>query len=530
MPDWTLIFPILFPPLAALAWAAVKNRFSDEVKPRLGIGFAGIEILLVLLNLSPTPRYVVFSSWDLSGFTLALQLDGVRILLLLLMVVPLLAERLIAPPQSPLGLAEGLILSAAMIMTMSLSLQGVYVAWVIMDLVVLGWRIHNRSEEHIALQAFALSQLAGIMLVGGDLLSGTTQSSVGAFFLAVAFWARLGLFPFHWVLPQSESATGHLWIMRAVPMIAGASLWLQWWTMHLDAPTPWIGVMAALACLAAATWAWRAVTNAGVVGAAIAQSITCVPLAIAYGEAAGTALGLWITLSTLFALALFDLGQQWPRSASRLALGLIRFAAICSLAQVPLTPGFLGRWGLETALWERGEWLILLIIPVTTFLILLRLFTLEEDEPTAGTADPQRAILAGAALLGISFLFLSLAALPVAAALAPNMGESSDAAINRVIRTNDLGGVLAGFLLLFAPIPFAFVIRPLVRQIDSQETSVPSLLGRTFDLNWFGAILAGVGYEMGRTARNLSAILEENPIVWILFIALWIAIFVLIPR
>jgi hypothetical protein len=39
-----------------------------------------------------------------------------------------------------------------------------------------------------------------------------------------------------------------------------------------------------------------------------------------------------------------------------------------------------------------------------------------------------------------------------------------------------------------------------------------------------------MGYRTGAMVRNVQTIAEENPTVWLLFIALWIAIFIAMAR
>jgi hypothetical protein len=133
-------------------------------------------------------------------------------------------------------------------------------------------------------------------------------------------------------------------------------------------------------------------------------------------------------------------------------------------------------------------------------------------------------------ILTLVWVALSFAPMLIAHALAPGVGNSAQGVMLRVIWTNDLVGVVIGFAATLLPFVLSIFLRGIARRFHPQPLSTVPRAARLFDLDWLETAFAGIGYEMGAAARNLSALAEENPTVWILLVALWIAIFVLLPR
>jgi hypothetical protein len=489
--------------------------------------FLVTEIFAVLANIAPTPRLVVLSNWEPASYSIAFQIDGVAILLLLSMFVPLLALWLVAPARTPFDLFPIFVLTAAITLIASVGLTTVYFAWTFLDLAIFVWRLARHIERETALQAFVVSQLAALALFAGSLFIGTAHSNEGILLIALAFWARLALFPFHWLLPTRGVDPRDLWIARGVPLLAASSLWLRWWTLRVDAPREWIAVLAALALGTAVIGVWHEEQPSRMIGVSVFHAIALVPLAIAFGGDAALAFALWLILGTAFAIVLFEMAQRWHAENRNRWGGVIWFAGLFSLAGLPLSPAFLGRVGLYVSLWESGEWLLLLVFGAATTLILAPLWNLGSALESAEPRNPTRVEHAGLAVMSLAFAALSLAPMLIAHALAPSVGDSAEAATLHVIWTNNAVGVAIGFGMLIAPIVLSFFLRGAARNFHPRAGSLPN---RMISLHWLERALTSAGYEMGAAARNISVIAEANPTVWILLVTLWIAIFVLVPR
>ena len=526
MPDWILLLPILFPLAGALVFTLVAPRVSARVRLALPLLFLIIEIIAVLVNIAPGLHTLVFSDWSPATWSIAFQLDGVTFLLLLTLFVPLAAIWLVAPPRAPFGLLPTLVLTGAILLATSANPITVYAAWVVLDVAILAWRLVYDIEKEDTLRTFAVSQSAALALLAGALVLGTDRAANGALLIALAFWARLALFPFQWSLPTRGTDAQDLWFARGVPLIAASNLWLRWSTLHVDAPVTLIGTLFSVGIIAATIWMWREEqpTRAVVVG--VSHAIAFVPFAIVFGGDAGQALALWLVLSAVVALALFEIAQRWRAENRNRYPRLIWFAGILSLAGLPLTPGFLGRAGLYVSLWEAGQWLVLLIAGVTTLLLLVPLWNLGFDLQGAENRKATRMENAGLVLMTLAGAALALAPMLIAHALGPEVGNSAERALDRSIRTNDALGVAIGFAMLILPVIGSYFLRIPARHFHPRPGSLLLRVAHVIDLEWLARALTVIGYRIGAWARGASTIAEENPTVWILLAGLWVAIFI----
>jgi len=530
MPDWILLLPILFPLFGAFVLAPIAPRIHARVRVGLPIVFLGTEIVAILVNIVPGTHRLTLSSWDFGFFSIALQVDGIALLLLLTMIVPLVALRLIAPQHSFFDATSLLVLAAAMLLTSAGNLVTIYIAWACLDLALFLWRIARNIEPGTAPRGLLTGQLAGLILLAGAILLATGQPAFGAALIALAFWTRLGLFPFHYLLPTRGADPYDLWFARGIPLIAAANLWLHWSALRADLPFVLIGVLAAVAGVVAVIWIWREETPARAAIVAVSCALALIPLAITFGGSASVALALWLTLTIAIALALFEIALRWRAENRNRWQRLIWFAALLSLAGIPLTPAFLGRVGLYVALWETGNALLLLIAGAATLVLLMPLWNFGLALKGSELREPTRVEYAGLVVISLAGAALAFLPLLIAHALAPDVGASAERALDLVVRTNDALGVAIGVVTLVIPIVGSFFARTLVRDLRPSSTAFVVRVARLIDLEWLERILTAIGFQMGSVARNLSTIAEENPTVWILFAALWIAIFIVIAR
>ena len=534
MPDWILLVPILFPLIGALGLSFIVSLGSSRARSWLTIIFLALEIIVVLVNIAPGSHALVLSAWTPASFSIAFQIDGVTLLLLLTMFIPLVAIWLAAPPlpptsgsqRVPYGVLPILVLTGALLVAAAGNAITVYVAWAVLDVAIFSWRVAYDIEKESALRTFAVSQTAALALFAGALMLGSERSADGAALIALAFWARLALFPFQWTLPTHGTDTRDLWFARGMPLIAAADLWIRWSTLNVDAPMALIGTLAAAAIIAASIWIWREEQPNRAVVVSASHALALVPLAIAFGGDAAPAFALWLTFSAVTAIALFELAQRWRAENRNRYPRLIWFAGIISLAGLPLTPAFLGRVGLYISLWETGQWLLLLVAGLTTALVLAPLWNLGFDLKGAENREPTRAEYVGLVLITLIFIVLALAPTFIAHALAPGMGDAAEHALDRVIRTSDTLGIIIGFTLLILPIIGSYWLRVPARHFHPRAGALLLRAGRLFDLEWLEHIVTGTGYRMGALARSTSTIAEENPTVWILLAGLWVAIFI----
>ena len=527
MPDWILLLPIGCPLIAALILTPLASHLTITLRQWIALGFLAIEIALALLNIAPGAHRLNISNWGLASFTLALQMDGITQLLLLTMFVPLAALWLVAPPHQPFDFFPILVLTAAMLLAAADSFAAALIAWTLLDLALFIWRIARDIERATALRSLATGLFAGMIFFAGAILL-TTRPTDGATLIGLALWARLGLFPFHPLLPSRGADEFDLWFARGIPSIAAANLWLHWSAFHVPTPYTLIGILTGASLVIAAIWIWRATNATHAVGVGAAYAFTFVPLSIAFGGDAGVALALWQTLAIAFAIALFEIAQRWRAENRNYYPRLVWFLGLLALAGLPLTPAFLGRIGLYVALVESGEWLLLLLAGATTLIILTSLWNLGLALRGSELREPTRVESAGLALALLAFAALAFTPMIVAPAL--GIGESAERALDRVIRTNNTLGVAAGAIALILSVIGAYFLRVLTREYRPNARSFATRLARASDLEWLERGLSRVGFQIGAVARGAFTLTEENPTVWILFVSLWVAIFIAVAR
>ena len=529
MPDWILLLPLLFPLVAALTLVPVAARLPLPLRQAIAIAFVVVEILLILLNIAPGTHRLEILTWE-PGFTLVLQMDGITQLLLLTMFVPLVALWLIAPTSTPFDLHSTLVLVAAIVLAMANGLVATYVGWTLLDLALLAWRIHRNIEPHTAIRSLVIGLLTGLILFAGAILLAGARPLEGATLLALALWARLGLYPFHPLLPLHGAGVNEMWLARGVPLLAAANLWLHWSAFGADAPYLLINLLAGAALVIAAVWVWREEDPLRALAAGTQSALIFIPLAVTYGGDAWLALALWLTLASAFALALFEAALRWrAENLNRFArvLGLV---GVITLAGLPLTPAFLARLGTYIALWESAQWGFVIGMGFATLVIFPPLWNLALMLNGSEKREPHPGEYIGLTILLLMFLAFALTPTLIAAALAPTVGEAAGRALLRVLAPNDVLALGIGITMLIVPFVASFFLRGLAARRRPNRRGLLARIARIGDLDWLEHVVSAVGFQMGMLARNVFTITEENPTVWILLISLWVAIFIAIAR
>lgn len=486
------------------------------------LGWLIIEIGLLLLNAAPGSHRLVLSTWERASLTFALRLDGVTWLIVLTMLVLWLARELIAPARSDARVM--IVFAAALLLAMADGVAMTLVAWTLLDLALFAWRWTREFERANAWRSLVWGWLMGLVFFAGAL---TARTNEGATLLALALWARLGLFPFHALLPARTVDASTLWIARGIPLLATANVWLHWNTFQATMLYTAIGILAGASWIVTALWIWRAddAPRAWALGAM--YTFAFVPLSLVLGSEAGVAFALWQTLAIAFALVLGDIAWHWraakPNGVS-LALGGI---GICALVGLPLTPAFLGRLGVYVALVENGEWLLFALVFVTTLVVCASLWHWTSTRKGTESRAPTRSEFAGLLVALVPFAILALVAWLIAPAL--NIAESSARALERVVWTNNALSVGIGVVVLLLPFVGAYVLRARVAA-RADERALVAQLARASELEWLERAAVQVGWRASVLARDVFALAEENPTVWILFAALWVGIFIAIAR
>ncbi|MBI5302347.1 MAG: hypothetical protein HY868_09430 [Chloroflexi bacterium] len=528
MPDWIVILPVLVPPVIAPAFAMITRHYQ-AARPGLAIVLLALALAAVGLNIAPGTHRWVVADWQAASFVLAFRADGIVIALWFTMLIPLLALWLAAPPRAPFDPTRTLVLSAALLLTAADNLLSMWFAWSLLDLAIFAWRLAHDAERESAARGLVIGMFAGVGLFSGALLLGTPRAQDGARLLAVAWWARLALFPFQPLLPRRGADAADFWFARALPILAASALWSRagdW----VNAASDWLVLLAILAWLVALIWIWREEDPVRAVTVSASHAVALVPLAMAFGGDAGPAFVWWLAASFAFAFAFFELALRWRAENRNRWARLSWFAGVVTLLAPPLSPAFLGRVGVYISLWEAGQGLALLLVGAATSLLIAPLWNFAFAVRGAEERAPHRHESAALIILALTFSALTFAPLPIVQALGETMRDASEAAMVRVIWTNNAIGVISSFVILFVPMIVSFFLSDIVRGWHLRVNSRWMRLARVFDLYWLERITLRGGTQIGTLARRVSIIAEENPTVWLLLAGLWVAILILVLR
>jgi len=524
VPDFLVLVPFLVLIFGAIISTAAP-RFSEPARRWLSIGILILALAAIFANAAPFSHRFEISTWDAAAFSISLRLDGIALVLLVAILVSLIALQLVRPAASLDSFSFYVLLSSALLICAG-NLLTILFSWAFLDLALFAWRSARRLPHAAAMRALILGQLAGLALFAGAILLDAKQMQTGALLIALAFWARLGLFPFHWIYPNEDLQTLELVAIRGAAIAAGASLWLRWDELRLVAPIELIAALAGLTFLAAIVRIASEREAMDKIAANASSAIAFVPLAVVFGGDSGMALAFWVALSVVFALAMFELGLVWQSDAQNRWARLITSAGILSLLGLPLTPAFLGRVGVYVSLIESRQWILFLLAALAATLAASSLWQISASLRGAESREPTHAEYLGLQILGLTFIVFGFGA----TLLAQVTGESADRALDLVIRTDDILAVVIALVALIASVTLSFFLARVDWGYHAQGEDIAQFAARVIELDWLARWLTRLGESISALAHGLAALAEENPTVWILFAALWIAIFILTTR
>lgn len=239
-------------------------------------------------------------------------------------------------------------------------------------------------------------------------------------------------------------------------------------------------------------------------------------------------MGLWLTLAAVIALALFEIAKRWRADNLNRWNRLIWFAALLSLAGLPLTPAFLGRLGVYVALWESNNGIVMLFIGAATLVILAPMWNIGFALKGGELREPTRVEYAGLVIITLAIAALSFLPMLITRALGSAVSESYERSMDLVIRTNDAMGIGLGIVTMIVPVIGSYFLSTWLYRFRPRPGALVLRTARAIDLDWGERVVSAIGLRTSAAIRAGAAIAEENPIVWILFVALWVAIFIAI--
>jgi formate hydrogenlyase subunit 3/multisubunit Na+/H+ antiporter MnhD subunit len=539
--------PVLLLLLGALA--VMPSRALPHISSLIPFAALIVSLLLVLVN-ARQPNLVPYlfpafaSAPDLD---LAFSFAPGGVFLAAAVLIAFLSLSVIELPngQPQLETARLLTLSGVVAFFLSANWTTLAAAWLLTDMGILVWNLSGSDEPQsrgAAWRALATSQFGALVFLGAGALTLNSGSSlrfesatlVGlpADLVLVAAWMRSGLFPFHFgaaedsrdisyrELEQSALTflVGTFLIIRAVMMIQG----------ELNYGSA-IYTLALLAVGASALMGVGSATSGGTFAwTAFATGAPVLLIPFVAGPSARPSIVLWLALG-LFNLTILGAGaRRLSTNARHRPLRRVAWAAaILIAAGFPLTPAFLGRVGLYASSIAAGEGILVAALVAGTTLALLPLFRELLHSPLEGEMKPKLPEYFGLAVMLLPAIVEGMTPFVLVSFFGRQVEDGAAFAFDALYHARNVLGPTLLFGALLLPLPLAFIIERARTGATRPRGYAPQWIRRVLDLSALGRALVKVLDSVGLTARQVSALVEQHPLGWLLFAAFWLAVWLL---
>ncbi len=427
-------------PLLTLIAGAVLVRFPPDrllpVRHRAGSGAAAMAtaaslLLLWAVRLSPDGRLrLTLSPWGEEVFQGGLALDVDLLAAAFVLLISGLAWLVMLSRQPDGAPATDALLGVAAAGILFVAAGrvplGLVAGWLALDVAIF---VAAGGGRRILLtgQLGLLLLLAGLAALppGTAVLSRLTLTELAPtvrFLLLAAGMIRMGLYPLWWAIPRSRpNAQWASPVTRLVPTLAGLYLVLRvtelTWTgegLNTTSLLPALIVVALCGLLS-----WLADDRAEALDWQVGHHAALVIMAATLGGSVGVALALLFLFDLVLAGAVLYASENVSRGlTSRTA----RWVAVASLAGLPPTLGFAGRWLLYRDLLFKNLIGVLLVMMIASTLADVALWDGLLGRRAGGAA--RRAVTAATAVMGTALLLIALRFEILQAALAALTGNS----------------------------------------------------------------------------------------------------------
>ncbi len=527
------IFMLIFGAIGVLVGLLPNFRWTGLVA-LISALFALLGILFMFFRL---PVSVTLSHWEpevLFPQGLRLAADGLSWLFALALMLVLLAVFLTsaARPGGARVLARVLsllIVAAALAAIFSDSLIALAISWAALDgiyFLALALLNKSRTVDDNAVLALGLNMLSSALVVaaalvtireGGAGLLSDAQLPVLAVVLVIgAGMLRLGIFPFHTVVPSmARIGLGVDTLLRLAPAAVAFELLARVATHPGSEQLPLVGWLTAAAALGmlfgAVQWWLGPYPPAGLSYVVLAYSGMGVLVLLWGGPAASiglTALGCAVLIggSVLF---LSNRAQYGPWRIPVLI-------GVAILAGTPLTVGFVGLWATFAGLVEAGGLMLLVLAAVLVAQVLLvaSYLRLTFFEAVLDVPLPQ-----GEPWIGVAYLFGMV--LPLLMGLLLGLAPTLLASAVGVERDSMPPLGVMPIVLSLTPIFLGGLLWYFEGLVRAGADKVWDTLAYATQLDWLYATLWDVYGFIGRVLHTAAAIVEgEGGVLWTLVVVL----------
>ncbi len=536
----TVIVALL--PLLVLAGGAflglvplpIPSRYRNFL-PALVCVFAGLT-LIVVARTTEIPVTVFQPNEALPALSFSVNWNGAALPLGLLVLVLLATRLFYRRNEDESSFIFGTLVAAAGVLLFLAADNWTTVtsAWLLVELGLLLVPVDEAGNHDAAARALGWN-LAGIMawLTAGMVVANTGGSlrlaevplgGDAAFFVLVAIWLRAGVYPFHVAASASVNSMG---VRLGIPLLLGGYLMTRM-TLQMQSAMTFSGEMQILVLAAVAATALVVVgqPHGGEAFVWMLRAAGAVLLLTPFyvNVVAAPAVSLWLTVSAILVCIFVEVAAQWRAQLDRFPLTMLVWVVVLLLvAALPLAPAFWARVGLLASAYAGvgiALWLVLVITMTFTLIPVWReILASREVAPRA----PTRTDYITLAVLLLAILEVTVAAPFFLAPFGTIMQDSSTLVSEALFAPQGFAPIvflLAGFAV---PVIASFELaRRWSRQLNFLSPRFTNVLDLTSVSNGLDAV-----YRFFRTLiQQTLALLEQPPIAWLLFLAIWFAVWV----
>ncbi len=541
-------------PLIVLLLGAIAARVARphlRLNVWVNLGSLVLSLILVAWNAhtSESISLLPAAGAPFPGASLVLQYDGLALFFSAVVLVSSIGWRLISNLSGRAEIHGGQLIAwaGAAAFFASDNWPTLAAAWLLVDLGLLIWRIDRAGDAEEKNQAWTAAglSLAGLLLFlfagapmlndGSSLrLSDAGLGELPGALVLIAAWIRSGLYPFHAASPAARSRPVEedlsglaLTALLGLVLLARMVLALQQDPAFIDAfqLLAFVGIGAtALLCLRDSgrgetlAWSMRAIGAPAF-------------LTVLISVAARAAFVIWLGLGLYAAAALIIGVKLLHTQTRRLPVQRVLWAlALACAAGLPLTPGFFGRVGYYAAALEARDFVMLLALFMGTTLALVPLWMGFREARDFGERALTYAEYGGIAVLVLPVLLEGIFSFQLAALLGGPVQEASAYASDALIHPGNLIEPLLLLVLMLLPLPLAFGLAAYNGPIRSRGNELLGRLQGLVDLSAFGRAGMSLFGLIGVLIHELSGLIEQYPVGWLVFAAIWIALWLFAPR
>jgi hypothetical protein len=239
------------------------------------------------------------------------------------------------------------------------------------------------------------------------------------------------------------------------------------------------------------------------------------------------ALVIWLGLGFWNLAVLMVAARSFrPHTRRQPWLNVLWGAGILSALGLPLTPAFMGRVGFYSAALQANQGFFLILLPVLTTLVLVPLCRAFLDSEAVENRRPTPSEYAGLALLLAPIVIEGVLPFVFVGLLGRAAEDASAFAYDALLHPASAIEPIVIIFAILLPLPIAFW---LARSQPRWSVHLRRLARLVPWLDTLTIGQAGVSLvdSVALFLRQASALFEQHPIGWVLFAAIWVALWLL---